>query len=67
VIASVVDTTDIFITGDKDTNNKFMVSVVVTVFQVSMDAPFVVVPITLSVAMSDFVSQRYCFFGLNLF
>jgi hypothetical protein len=39
VIASVVDTTNKFITCD-NTSNKFMASVVVTVCQVSMDAPF---------------------------
>jgi hypothetical protein len=40
VIASVVDTTDIFITDDNDTRNKFMASVVVRVCQVSMGCAF---------------------------
>ncbi len=67
MIASVVDTTDIFITGDNDTSNKFMAGVVVTVCQVSMDVPFRGGSNDTIVAMSDFVSRRYCCFGLNLF
>jgi hypothetical protein len=67
VIASVVDTTNIFITGDNDISNKFLTGVVVIVCQVSMDVPFRGGSNDTIVAMSDFVSRRYCCFGLNLF
>ncbi len=43
VIASVVDTNDIFITGDNDTSNKFMAVLLSQWMRL-----FVVVPMTLS-------------------